>query len=76
MSKPVVLTHEAAADFDAAADWYQVQAGLGSEFTARVREALNFIGQHGVICKEPKQCGLTPHKSVRRPFESVPSPFC
>jgi hypothetical protein len=45
MSLPVVLTHEAAGDFDEAADWYQQQAGLGNEFTSHVRDALNYIGQ-------------------------------
>jgi toxin ParE1/3/4 len=59
MSHPVVLTHEAAADFDAAADWYQQQAGLGNEFTSHIRDALNHIGQaprtHRVI-----------HRDIRR----------
>ncbi len=45
MSLPVVLTREAATDFDAAADWYQEQAGLGAKFTADVREGLARIGQ-------------------------------
>ena len=45
MSLPVVLTHEAEADFDAAADWYQAHGDLGARFTTHVREALNRIGQ-------------------------------
>ncbi len=45
MSLPVVLTHEAEAEFDAAADGYEQQAGLGAEFVARVRDVLNQIGQ-------------------------------
>lgn len=43
MSLPVVLTPEAEAEFDAAADWYEQQAGLGAEFTAKVRDVLNRI---------------------------------
>jgi len=45
MNLPVVLTQEAAADFDAAADWYQQEAGLGERFTAHVRRALDRISQ-------------------------------
>jgi len=45
MNLPVVLTPEAEADFDATADWYQEQAGLGATFTAQVREVLNRIGR-------------------------------
>jgi len=41
---PVVLTDEAEAEFDAAADWYEDQTGLGAKFTAHVREVLNRIG--------------------------------
>jgi plasmid stabilization system protein ParE len=44
MSLPVVLTPEAAAEFDKAADWYEQQAGLGSAFTAAVRTVLDRIG--------------------------------
>lgn len=43
MSLPVVLTPEAQAEFDEAADWYEQQAGLGSAFTASVREVLHRI---------------------------------
>jgi plasmid stabilization system protein ParE len=45
MSFPVVLTVEAERDFDAAADWYEEQAGLSAEFTARVRDIVNHIGE-------------------------------
>ena len=45
MSLPVVLTVDAAADFDAAADWYEQQARLGAKFTLRIREALLRISQ-------------------------------
>ena len=45
MSLPVVLTPEAAADFDDAADWYEEQASLGAKFTAHTREVLNGIGR-------------------------------
>lgn len=48
MSLPVVLTPEAEAEFDAAADWYEQRAGLGSEFTANVRDVLHRIaGRRG-----------------------------
>ena len=45
MKLPVVLTREAATEFDAAADWYEDQAGLGPKFTFHVREVLHRIGQ-------------------------------
>jgi hypothetical protein len=44
MTLPVVLTHEAQAEFDEAADWYEQKAGLGVEYAARIREVLNRIG--------------------------------
>ena len=44
MSLPVVLTAEAEADFDEAADWYEQQAGRGTKFTLQVRQALARIG--------------------------------
>ena len=34
MSWPIVLTDEAQAEFDEAADWYEAQAGFGASFTA------------------------------------------
>lgn len=59
MSLPVVLTAEAEADFDAAADRYEQQAGLGAKFTLRVRQALARIDQrpelHAVL-----------HRDIRR----------
>ncbi len=59
MTLPVVLTAEAEADFDASADWYEEQAGLGAKFTVQVRKALNQVGQmpelHSVL-----------HQDIRR----------
>ena len=59
MSLPVVLTLEAEADFDTAADWCEEQASLGAKFTAQVREALKLIGRtpelHAVL-----------HRGIRR----------
>ncbi len=59
MNLPVVLTSGAETDFDAAADWYQEQAGLGAKFTTKVREALNRVGQlpesHAIL-----------HRDIRR----------
>ena len=59
MSLPVVLTADAQAEFDDAADWYDQQAGLGAAFTAAVRDVLNRIAAvpllHQVV-----------HKDVRR----------
>ena len=56
MSLPVVLTEEAQAEFDDAADWYEQQAGLGSVFTTAVREVLNRIASmpllHQVVYKD------------------------
>jgi plasmid stabilization system protein ParE len=59
MSLPVVLSAEAEADFDAAADWYEEQAGLGTKFTLQIRQVLLSVGQmpelHAVL-----------HRDVRR----------
>ncbi len=59
MSLPVVLTPEAQAEFDEAADWYEKQAGLGSAFTDAVRDGLNRLTGipllHQVV-----------HKNIRR----------
>ena len=56
MSLPVVLTPEAQAEFDDAADWYEQQAGLGADFTAAVRDVLNRIAAiprvHQVVYKD------------------------
>ncbi len=56
MNLPVVLTPEAQAEFDEAADWYEQQAGLGSAFTANVRDVLNRIAGmpllHQVVYKD------------------------
>ena len=59
MSLPVVLSAEAEADFDTAADWYEQQAGLGAKFTLQVRQTLVRIGQmpelHAIL-----------HRDIRR----------
>lgn len=39
MSLPVVFRPEARAEFDAASDWYEHQAGLGAEFIAAIHAA-------------------------------------
>lgn len=56
MSLPVVITPEAEAEFDEAADWYEQRAGLGAAFTAAVREVLNRIAElpllHQVVYKD------------------------
>lgn len=43
MSLPIRLLPEAQAEFDAAVDWYEQQAGLGAAFIRRIREVLNRI---------------------------------
>jgi plasmid stabilization system protein ParE len=44
MSLPIRLLPEAKEEFDAATDWYEQQrTGLGNDFVARVREAMNRI---------------------------------
>jgi len=59
MSLPVVLSHEAEAEFDEAADWYEQQSRLGVEFVARVREVLDRIGQmpelHAVVYRNVRR---------------------
>ena len=49
MSLPVVLTPEAEAEFDEAADWYEENAGLGAEFTAAVHAVFDRIGNFPLI---------------------------
>jgi plasmid stabilization system protein ParE len=55
MSLPVILSPAAEREFDAAADGYQEQAGLGARFVARVQDVLDRIGQmpelHAMIYK-------------------------
>ncbi len=62
MSLPVVLSLEAEGDFDAAADWYEDQAGLGERFTLQVRKALNQIGQmpelHALLYQEIRRAKI------------------
>jgi plasmid stabilization system protein ParE len=59
MSLPVVLSPEAAEEFDAAADWYEQRAGLGIDFVGRVQDALERIGQmpelHAVIYRDARR---------------------
>ena len=60
MSLPVVLTAEAEADLEAAAQWYeQRSAGLGAELVARVRDTLTRIGNNPDLYPES-------HAGVRR----------
>jgi hypothetical protein len=53
MKLPVVLGLAAEREFDAAADWYQQQAGLGVKFVKHVRETLDRISGmpelHGIV---------------------------
>jgi plasmid stabilization system protein ParE len=62
MSLPVVLTDEAQAEFDAAADWYETHSGLGAKFVAAVRESLNRIGAmpelHAVVLQDVRRAVL------------------
>jgi len=62
MNLPVILSPEARAEFDEAADWYgERRAGLGDRFIDAVRDALNRIGiaphTHGVVWKDVR-CAL------------------
>jgi hypothetical protein len=46
MTLPVVLTHEARRiSMRQRTGWYEQKTGRGAEFTARIREVLNRIGQ-------------------------------
>jgi plasmid stabilization system protein ParE len=58
MSLPLVLGLAAEREFDAAADWYQQQAGLGVKFVKYVRDALNRIS------RSPELYGIV-HQNVR-----------
>jgi plasmid stabilization system protein ParE len=60
MSLPFRLLPEARAEFDAAADRYELQqAGLGVDFVARVREVLRRIAAnpqlHAPICRDVRK---------------------
>lgn len=60
MNLPVVLTAEAEADLDEAAQWYEQRSvGLGSALVARVRDALRRIGDNPELYPEV-------HPGVRR----------
>ena len=56
MTLPVVLTPEAQAEFDEAADWYEQNAGSGAVFTANVREVFRRIANlpllHQVVYRD------------------------
>jgi hypothetical protein len=56
LNLPVVLSPEAEREFDAAADWYELQGGLGVQFVAQVREVVARIGQmpelHPVVYRD------------------------
>ena len=69
MSLPVVLTAEAQAEFDEAADWYEQKAGLGAVFTASVRQVLNRIAStpllHQVVYQDIRR-GCRPPIPVQR----------
>ena len=62
MTVPVVLTPQAAVEFDAASDWYQEHADLGAQFTLHVRDALRHIGRspqvHPVIYRDIRRVTL------------------
>lgn len=45
MTLRIVFTEAAEREFDAAADWYQQQAGLGADFVANVRDVLDRIAR-------------------------------
>jgi plasmid stabilization system protein ParE len=56
MSLPVVLTAEAEADLDEAAQWYEQRAvGLGIDLVARVRDSLSRIGVHPQLYPEVRR---------------------
>jgi plasmid stabilization system protein ParE len=59
MTLPVVLSVEAQDEFDEAADWYEQQAGLGSDFTLAVREVLLRLAgvplSHQVVYKDVRR---------------------
>lgn len=52
MSLRVVLTIEAEADFDSAADWYEQNANLGEAFTMQVRKVLNQVAKMPELHRE------------------------
>jgi plasmid stabilization system protein ParE len=59
MSLPIRLLLEARAEFDAAVDHYQQQAGLGFDFIAKVRDVFNRIASipqmHAVVYKDVRK---------------------
>ena len=60
MTLPIRLLPEAKDEFDAAADWYELQhTGLGIDFVARVREVFQRIAVtprlHGVVYQDVRK---------------------
>jgi toxin ParE1/3/4 len=59
VSLPVVLSHEAEAEFDEAVDWYEQRAGSGSEFLALFRKMLTQIAEspelHAVVFNDVRR---------------------
>jgi plasmid stabilization system protein ParE len=53
VSRPVVLTAEAEADLDEAAQWYEQRSpGLGADLVARVRDTLARVGNNPELYPE------------------------
>jgi len=63
MSLPVRLLPEAQAEFDAAVDWYEQQAGLGADFVARVRDVINRVAAnpklHATVYQDVRKAVVT-----------------
>lgn len=45
MNLPIIMSPAADRDVEAAASWYEEEAGSGTRFVARLQEALDRIGQ-------------------------------
>jgi len=64
MSLPIILSPAAEREVDAAADWYEQEAGLGARFVTSVQETLDRIEQmpelHPVIYKQVRRGRVTP----------------
>jgi len=66
MSLPIRLLPEAKVEFDAAADWYELQrAGLGVDFVARVRAVLNRIAANPQMYSAVSREGAPPGSRMR-----------
>ena len=59
MSLPLRLLPDAIAEYDAATDWYEQQAGLGADFVARVGEVFRRVAvspkMHGRVYGEVRK---------------------